>query len=281
MNIFQSDVFLQAFSKVKGDRPLLGRGMWVHEGRFFKHAFCSPWNGFADISSSDLDELAGTASMQECLMLRFTSKRMLDDSRMESLPPLPTVITFPSYEPDKKVRWAVKKSEKEGVEIRDAKMEDSYFLLESVLNERIIPLEFYKILEQAKLGRALVARHQDKTAATLFYVVDEKQIHYLYSIGADVELSKETQASMLLMSEFLKRSFGAGAPFVDLCGCSVERIYQFKKQFGSKVAFRPNYILPLNRLKWKVARKFALELYAPVPAHVPNTDSWASNLVPI
>ncbi len=277
--MFTGDAFLRAFALVQGDEPVLGEEIWIRRRGPVKYAYASPWNGF--ISNPDPNSLITAAHSKGCWALTFTSDVLMADGRLHELAPVPTPIVFPGYNESKKVRWSLRKAEKTRFEVHDSSAHEIQAVFLS-LWERIgrrVPPDFYRILEDSGHGRTLRASKNGEVASGLFYLVDESKVHYMYSLATAPKF-KGTDVTTFLVHSFLERAFAEGAPFVDLCGCSVESIYRFKSQFTSEIRFRPRYIAVLRTNLWRLIKWRVVSMYSGLPAHIPVKNDWRTLLVP-
>jgi len=247
VSVFTSDTFLAAFSAVINATPVYGKGLWIRHGRFVNKAEGSAWNLFA--KNPNVEDLIRVAKDNRCWFLRFVAAAELEDSRLPPAVPSPTLLTFPDFKRSKDLRWSIRKAEKEGFTVDTCKAADIQSILEQLWARlgRAIPLRFYQTLENAGIGKALVSRLGDRPCSGLFYLVDEDNVWYMYSLATDAAF-KSTQVTSLLVDTFIRSAFENGAPYVDLCGSSVPSIRAFKKQFATKEHIRPLYEIPLNSL---------------------------------
>jgi len=278
VGIFTSDVFLDAFAPVISGFPLHGKQMWIVRRAFVSFAYCSPWNGF--IEGPDIDQLVSTAEEKGCWALTFTSSDLVDDQRLEELSPVPTLIVSNDYSPSKKVRWSIKKALSIGFDVATVSANVGYPVLSSLWGRlrRSIPLSFYQKLEGAGIGHTLVATLNGKPISALFHLADDDGARYMYSL-ATLEEHRHTQVTTLLVHRFLEEAFGLNAPFVDLCGCTEEPIYQFKSQFSNQVMFRPRYLHVIKKSLWKLVSWRSSTLYKDlVPSFIDNSN-WKERIV--
>jgi hypothetical protein len=277
LGIFTSDIFLKAYALARGAEPIYGSQMWIVKRPFVKMAECSPWNGFID--DVNAETLLRTARKYGAWMVTFTSQNMIDDKRLQPLPASPTLLTFPNFSPDQKLRGKLRKASALNGTIEPGNWRELQKPLSGLWSRlgRAIPAEFYSILENVGDGHSILARVKTETAAGLFYLTDQDKVHYMYSLATTPEY-KRSEITSLLVSEFLKMAFDNGAPYVDLCGASIPSIYVFKKRFASTIAWRPRYIGTLNPL-WYLVRPRAGLLYRDQSAHIPERDRWRDYLV--
>ncbi len=279
MSVFVSDAFLSAFSTVRGDLPVYGERMWIGKAKWIKYAFCSPWNGFID--DPDVELIEETARKHGAVFVKFKSDRLLHDSTAQELSPRPTLVTFPDYSPPKEVRWAVRKAESSGLKVRDGTVDVAYPVLRQLWETipATIPKEFYDVLVDENVGSFLCVYDSGRIVSSLFQVIADG-VYYMYSL-ATLERYLRKQASMLLVSHFLRQAFTEGARYVDLCGCSIPSIYRFKKQFSSEIRYRPRYLIELKSLTWSLLRRFgrARGMYRDLIGHLPHHLNWRENLV--
>jgi hypothetical protein len=275
--LFTSNLFLKAFALVRGSDPIYDSQMWIVKRAFVKLAECSPWNGF--IADPETEFIVQAAKEHGAWVVTFTSQAIINDPRFESLPPSPTLLTFPDYAPSKKVRWSLRKASRLKASIEPNASSEMHPLLDHLWERlgRGIPDEFYSILEGAGVGHTLLARVGGKPVACLFYLVDDDKVHYLYSLATSPAYMG-SEITSLLVSSFVQKSFAEGAPYLDLCGASVPSIYMFKKQFASTIAWRPRYIATMNPL-WNLAKLGAPYLYRDLSSHIPQKDRWRSHIV--
>jgi hypothetical protein len=247
VSLFTSDAFLEAFSLVINATPVYGKGIWIRRGRFINKAEGSAWNLFA--RNPNIDDMIEVSKEYDCWFLRFTAAAPLDDKRLGAPIRSPTMLTFPDYRPNKDVRWGIRKAEKSGFIVEAC----SVSVIQPLLNQlwtklgHGIPQRFYEILEKASIGKALVARLSDKICSGLFYLVDEDDVWYMYSLATDRSF-RSSQVTSLLVYSFIRQAFDEGSNCVDLCGSSIPSIAGFKKQFASKTHCRPMYEVSLNPL---------------------------------
>jgi len=272
VGVFTSDLFLRAFAPARGAEPLYGAQMWLVRRSVVSMAECSPWNGF--IEDFEPDTILQTARDHSAWTVSFTCQQTIQDSRFQMLPPTPTLLTFPEFVPDQKLRGKLKKAAPLKASIEYGKATDMEGLLVDLWTKlgRGIPMSFFSILEEAGVGRTLLAKVDGKTMAAVFYVTDDDRANYMYTLVSDAA-SKGTEITSFLIYSFLQTSFANHAPYVDLCGASVPAIYTFKKRFSTTIAWRPRYIAVLNPL-WKIAKNWAKYLYADQSSHIPEKEQW-------
>jgi hypothetical protein len=278
VSVFTSDVFLEAFAPVIRGTPFLGHQMWVVRRGPVKMAYCSPWNGFID--DPNLAELIPVAKERECWALTFTSAGLLNDCRVEELSPVPTLIVSGDYSPSKKVRWSIKKALSIGFDVAAVPANVGYPVLSSLWGKlgRGIPLSFYQKLEGAGIGHTLVATLEGKPISALFHLADDDGARYMYSL-ATLEEHRHSQVTTLLVHRFLEEAFGSNAPFVDLCGCTEEPIYQFKSQFSNRVMFRPRYLHVIKKSLWKLVSWRSSTLYRDLVPSFIDDSNWKERIV--
>ena len=278
MDIFTSDAFLEAFAPVIGGVPVLGRQMWVVNRAPVRFAYSSPWNGFID--DPDLEMLVSTAKEKGCWGLTFASSDLVDDTRLQELSPVPTLIVPKDYSPSKKVRWSVRKATSLGFEVTPASADSAYSVFSGLWGrlQRGIPLSFYQKLESVGFGKTLVARNADGAISGLFYLTDSNNVRYMYSL-ATLEEYRRTQVTTLLVHKFLEDAVNSDAPYVDLCGCTEEPIYQFKSQFTDQVMFRPRYLHVIRKLLWKLVSWRSSTIYRDLVPPFINGSNWKERIV--
>jgi hypothetical protein len=277
MSVFTSDIFLEAFSSVINATPVYGKGLWIRRGSFINKAEGSAWNLFA--KNPNVNEMIEISKRYRCWFLRFTAAAPLDDDRLGTPMPSPTMLTFPGFRPNKDVRWAIRKAEKSGFRVEPCHVAVIQPVLDQLWTKlgRGSPQRFYELLEKAGIGKALMARLGDQICSGLFYLVDELRIHYMYSLATDPNY-KGSEVTSLLVWSFIRQAFEKGSPYVDLCGCLVPSIANFKHQFGSGIYYYPRYLIVLNPLwhlvKWKsTINKRSTE-------HLYNIRNWKDYVVP-
>lgn len=277
MGVFTSDLFLRAFALARRAEPLYGAQMWLVRRAIVSMAECSPWNGF--IEDVDPAAILETARDHGAWTLTFTCQEIIEDSRFQTLPPTPTLLTFPGFVPDQKLRGKLKKASALKASIEHGRSTDMEELLAHLWTKlsRGIPISFFSILEEGGAGHTLLAKVEGKAAAGLFYVTDYDGANYMYTLASDPAY-KGTEITSFLVYSFLQTSFSNHAPYVDLCGASVPAIYTFKKRFSTTIAWRPRYIAVLNPL-WKIAKNWAKYLYADQSSHIPEKEQWQRYLV--
>ena len=278
MGIFTSDTFLDAFAPAIHGTPLFGHKIWVVKKAFVSIAYCSPWNGF--IENPDLNELVRVAGEKGCWALTFTSSDLVDDPRLEELSPVPTPIVPRNYAPSKKVRWSLKKAQSFDFDIAPVPAEVAYPVFASLYGklQRGIPISFYQKIEKAGIGRAIVAKKSGVPVSALFYLEDEGNIRYMYSL-ATLDEFMHTQVTTYLVHTFLEEAFASSSPYVDLCGCTEEPIYRFKSQFTDRVMFRPRYLHVLKRLAWKLVAWRSNTLYKNLSPPFIDDRHWKERIV--
>lgn len=245
--MFTSDIFLDAFSPVINGTPVYGKGMWIRHGPFINRAEGSAWNLFRkDLNVTEMIEIAKSYN---CWFLRFTGPSPLDDDRLGRPIPTPTLLTFPDFTPKKTLRWSIRKAEKAGFTTEPCSAAAIQPLLDQLWTKlgRGIPQRFYEILEKAGIGKALVARMGEQVCSGLYYLTDEDNVWYLYSLATG-QAFRSSEVTSLLVYSFIKQAFEKGAEYVDLCGSSIPSIAGFKRQFASKEHNRPTYEVYLNPL---------------------------------
>jgi hypothetical protein len=247
VSVFSSNLFLDAFGLVINATPVYGKGLWIRHGRFINKAEGSAWNLFT--KNPEVESMIDAAKSYHCWFLRFTATMPLHEKGLG--PPIanPTLLTLPDFEPKKEVRWAIRKAEKMGFDVEPCPAADIQPLLDQLWTRlgRGIPQRFYEILEQARIGKALVARLRDQVCSGLFYLMDEDDVWYMYSLATDSSF-KSSQVTSFLVHSFIQQAFKEGAPYVDLCGSSIPSIAKFKRQFASREHVRPMYEINLNPL---------------------------------
>lgn len=277
MGVFTSDVFLKAFALARRAEPLYGAQMWIVRRALVKMAECSPWNGF--IEDADPAGILETAREHGAWTVTFTCQDMIEDSRFQMLPPTPTLLTFPDFVPDQKLRRKLKKAAVVKPSIEHARSREMQELLLRLWGKlgRAIPNDFYSILEEGGVGHTLLAKIEGKAAAGLFYITDYDGANYMYSLATDAA-HRGTEITSFLVYSFLLTSFENHAPYVDLCGASIPAVYVFKKRFSTTIAWRPRYIAVLNPL-WKIVNIRAKYIYADQSSHIPEKKHWRRYLV--
>lgn len=247
VSVFTSDVFLDAFSPVINATPVYGKGIWIRHGRFINKAEGSAWNLF--VKNPNVGDMIDVAKEHGCWFLRFTAAEPVEDEHLGPPTPSPTLLTLPDFNPNKEVRWSVRKAEKAGFEVEPCEAAEIQPILDQLWTRlgRGIPKIFYETLENAGFGKALVARMGDQACSGLFYLTDEDNVWYMYSLATDPSF-KSSQVTSFLVYSFIRKAFEGGAPYVDLCGSSIPSIAEFKKQFASKAHYRPMYEVSLNPL---------------------------------
>jgi hypothetical protein len=260
LSVFTSDVFLDAFSPVINATPVYGKGLWISHGRFISKAEGSAWNLF--VRNPNVDEMIDVAKEHGCWFLRFIAAESVENERLNAPIPSPTLLTLPNFSPNKDLRWSLRKAEKAGFTIESCRASDIQSILDQLWTRlrRGIPQTFYETLEKAGFGKSLVARTADQAASGLFYLIDEENVWYMYSLATDPAF-KSSQVTSFLVYSFIREAFESGAPYVDLCGSSIPSIADFKRQFASKEHSRPLYIVSLNPL-YPLARKAVSTLRA-------------------
>jgi len=276
--IFTSDTFLDAFAPVIGGTPVFGHHMWIVKKFLFRMAYCSPWNGF--IKHPHLDDLLSAARREGCLALTFTSSSLLDDPRLEELSPVPTPIVPRDYSPSKKVRWSVKKAQSFGFDIMTEPAETAYPVFSGLWGrlQRGIPLSFYLELERSGLGHTMVAKESGKPISALFYLEDEDDVRYMYSLGTLREFI-HSQVTTLLVHSFLEKSMASGSPYVDLCGCTEPSIYRFKSQFTDQIMFRPRYLHVIKKVLWNLVSWKSSTIYKDLSPPFIDKRNWRERIV--
>jgi hypothetical protein len=279
VGLFTSDLFLDAFAPVINAKPIFGHRMWITKRSIVKMGYSSPWNGF--IENPDIFDLMQTGKKEGCWAITFVSSNLIDLPEVKELSPVPTIIVQPDYRPNKKVRWAEKKAREAGYEVYEssyAEAEKCLLLLWSKLG-RSICKHFYERLISAGVGDFLVCKDKlDNVASVLFFLRDEKNVFYMYTLASDPKYYK-TQATMLLVSEFIRKSFSENARYVDLCGISEPAIYRFKSNFSDTIRFRPRYLIVLKHLLWNMAKFGSHTIYKNLSKDIPNSENWKSYLV--
>lgn len=247
VSVFTSDAFLEAFGLAINATPVYGKGLWIRRGRFINKAEGSAWNLFA--KAPNIDDMIKVSREYKCWFLRFIAEAPLDDKRLGAPVPSPTMLTFPDYKPNKDVRWGIQKAEKSGFTVEPCPASVIRPLLDQLWTRlgHGIPQRFYEILEKAGIGKALVARLGEKVCSGLFYLVDEKNVWYMFSLATDPSF-RSSQVTSLLVHTFIRQAFDEGSNCVDLCGSSIPSIAGFKRQFASKTHCRPMYEVSLSPL---------------------------------
>jgi hypothetical protein len=260
MSLFTSDVFLDAFSPVINATPVHGKGLWIRHGRFINKAEGSAWNLF--VRNPNVNEMIDVAKEHGCWFLRFIAAEPVRNEQLDAPIPSPTLMTLPDFSPNKDLRWSLRKAEKAAFRVEPCRAADIQAILDQLWTRlgRGIPKTFYETLEKAGFGKSLVARAGDQAASGLFYLTDEENVWYMYSLATDPAF-KSSQVTSFLVYSFIRRAFESGAPYVDLCGSSIPSIAEFKRQFASKEHHRPMYVVSLNPL-YPIARKAVSTLRA-------------------
>jgi hypothetical protein len=242
-------------------------------------AYCSPWNGF--IENPDIPDMIRTAKKEGCWAITFVSSNLVDSPEVKELSPVPTLIVPPSYKPNKKVRWAEKRARELGFEVYESnytEAEKCLLLLWKKLG-RPISKYFYERLISEGAGNFLACKNKSgDIASVLFFLRDEKNVFYMYTLASDPQYYK-TQATMLLVSEFIRKAFSENARYVDLCGISEPAIYRFKSNFSDTVRFRPRYLIVLKRLLWNIVKFGSHTIYKNLSKDIPNSENWKLYLV--
>lgn len=261
----------------RGAEPVYGSQMWIVKRAFVRMAECSPWNGF--IEEVNTDAILEAARRHSAWVVSLTCQNIIDDRRFQVLTPSPTFLTFPDFVPGKKLRWSIRKASALKAIIEPGNWKELQKPLSHLWERlgRVIPVEFYSILESAGDGHSILASVKGETVAGLFYLTDHDKASYMYSLATEANF-KGSEITSLLVFSFLKVAFDQGAPYVDLCGASVPSLYAFKKQFASTIAWRPRYIGVINPL-WHLARLKAAYMYQDQSAHIAEKDRWRDYLV--
>jgi len=277
MGLFTSDLFLKAYAPVRGAVPIYGHNMWIVKRGFVTLAECSPLNGFID--RPNLTDILDTAMQNGAWSILFTSGNTLTHKEFREIPPYPTLLAFRDFKPDKRLRSHLRKAEKLKLQVKDGKAESIRHLLDSLWDKlgRSIPIDFYSALEAEGVGSTIYAIDNGYACSGIFYLVGDRGERYLYSMATDPNY-RESQATSFLIMEFLRKSFEDAAPYVDLCGCSVPSIYEFKKHFSSTVAWRRRYLAVLNPL-WYLLWFNVRHLFRNRSDHILERERWRSLLV--
>jgi hypothetical protein len=240
-------VFLDAFSPVINATPVHGKGLWIRHGRFMNKAEGSAWNLF--VRNPNVGEMIETAKEHGCWLLRFVAAEPVEDERVGRPIQSPTLYTYPDYTPNKDLRWSVRKAEKTGFTVEPCRSAEIEPILEQLWTRlgHGISKTFYQILESAGFGRALAAKLNGQVCSGLFYLTDEENVWYMYSLATD-SYFRSSEVTSLLVYSFVRMAFEEAAPYVDLCGSSIPSIAAFKKQFASKVHYRPSYEISIHPL---------------------------------